>query len=199
MTNIHATTTPQSDIDLPDFPRPTTDEYVRDVDPSPLYSHLACTRYVIGTWDGYGVRVLTNETDEYATIHFRIPRGLPAAWASQLATFSTQRISYTARDRSWDEESGGWPTSNRDRWSAFVDSVLAAIDFARAALETAVWAHARGEDWSWPSFPPGRIETKYELWGDGHPNRYDPEEDYARYLEESGKGAGATPAGEVVF
>nr|WP_314841468.1 hypothetical protein [uncultured Microbacterium sp.] len=40
-------------------------------------------------------------------------------------------------------------------------------------MESAVWAHARGEEWDWPYAIPGRVEDKYELWGDQHPLTYD--------------------------
>ncbi len=147
--------------------QPRTPGYNEFIFQTKLCLHLSCTRYPIGAWDDHGVRVLTNEVEEYASVHFRVPVRLPVAWATQLATFSTQRIFYTARDREWDEAGGSGPTSDRNRWSAFVDSVIAAVDFARAALETAVWAHARGEEWNWPYSPPGRVEDKYELWVTG--------------------------------
>ncbi len=57
--------------------------------------------------------------------------------------------------------------------NCFVDSTLAGLSFAIAAVESAVWAHARGEEWDWPYAIPGRVEDKYELWGDQHPLTYD--------------------------
>lgn len=190
---------PLSELDLPDLPQPRTPGYNEFIFQTKLCLHLSCTRYPIGAWDLYGVRVLTNEVEEYASVHFRIPVGLPVAWATQLATLSTQRVFYTARDREWDKAGGGGPTSDRNRWSGFVDSVIAAVDFARAALETAVWAHARDEEWHWPYSPPGRVEDKYELWGDGHPNFYDPEEDYEKYLQDSGVSSGGPTADDIEF
>lgn len=196
MTETPTCTELQSDADLPDFPQPRTDEYQAFIDRSPLCSHLSCARYTIGAWDDCGVRVLTNENEGYATIHFRPPAALPTASVAQLAPFSTQRVCHTDRDREWDETGGG-PTSTQQNWSAFVDSVIAAVNFARAALESAVWAHARGEEWTWPYSPPGRVEAKYELWGDGHPNTYDPEGDYELYMEMLG-GRSAAPADDPV-
>lgn len=195
MTEIQTCTEPQSDADLPDFPQPGTDGFDPFVDRTPLASHLSCARYTIGVWDDYGVRVLTNENEEYATIHFQIPAALPAAFAAQLAPFSAQRVPYTDRDREWDKTGGG-PTSDQRNWSAFVDSVIVAVNFARAAVKSAVWAHARGEEWSWSYSPPGRVEAKYELWGDGHPNTFDPEdlhEIYTREIEERSVAAAGDP------
>lgn len=54
-----------------------------------------------------------------------------------------------------------------------MDSVLAATNFARAALESAVWAQANGDDWDWRLPVPGRYEDKYEMWGHRHPLTYD--------------------------
>lgn len=178
MHNHPAACSAASDIDLDDHPEPAKNEYGGFLRHRSLYVHLLCTRYEIGSWDEFGVRVLPNEDESYATVHFRIPPKLPAAFAARLAEFSTQRIAYTDRDRKWDALLGGGPTSDRNRWSCFVDSVLAAVDFARAALESAVWAHARGDEWSWVHRVPGRVEYKYDLWGDGHPNTYDPYEEY---------------------
>ncbi|WP_417503829.1 hypothetical protein [Microbacterium sp.] len=183
MTETHTCTEPQSDVDLADFPRPRTDEDAPSSDRIPLASHLSCARYTIGTSDDYGVRVLTNESEEYATIHLQIPAALPAPFAAQLAPFSMQCVLYTDRDREWDQPGDG-PTSDQRYWSAFVDSVIAAVNFARAAVKSAVWAHARGDEWSWSYSPPGRVEAKYELWGDKHPNTYDPEDDYETYARE---------------
>lgn len=179
MTKHRTESTPLSDTDLDDFPQPLTHEHGRWVErPRNLYLQLSRTRYTVGTYDQFGVRVLPHEDENYATVHLRIPHALPASSAAQLATFANQRIPYTDRDRKWDDVLGGGPTSDRNRWSGFVDSVLAAVDFAQAALESAVWAHARGEEWSWPYTPPDRVEKKYELWGDDHPRTYDLETEY---------------------
>ncbi|MBT2486497.1 MULTISPECIES: hypothetical protein [unclassified Microbacterium] len=113
-----------------------------------------------------------------------------------LVPFSAQRVLYTDRDRAWDEAGDG-PTSDQRYWSAFVDSVIAAVNFARAAVNSAVWAHARGEEWIWSYSPPGRVEAKYELWGDGHPNTYDSEADFESYLRNREERS-AAPAGELV-
>ena len=94
-----------------------------------------------------------------------------------MAESATQRIPYTDRDRAWDAVADGAVTSTPEHWNCFVDSVLAAIEFARAALHSAVWAHTRGEKWDWFYSPPGRVEDKYERWGDGHPYTYDIESD----------------------
>ncbi|MCR2800234.1 hypothetical protein QNO21_13975 [Microbacterium sp. zg-Y818] len=170
MLNIATGTPSTSDVDLDDFPRPAIDEYGRFLHRGKeLYAHLACTLRKLGTWDDFGVRVLPNEEEGYASIHFRIPAALPAASQSQLAEFAAQRIPYTERDRDWDARLGG-PTSDRRFQSAFVDSVIAAVDFASAALESAVWAHARGREWTWPHSAPGRDESKYDDWGTDHPS-----------------------------
>lgn len=189
---LSATETRPDDLDLPDVPQPRTDGYEQYMNRSPLARSLSCTRVTVGAWDGYGVRILTNEVDGYASIHFRVPEALPTPWVEQLAALVVQRVPYTERDREWDLVSG--PTSDQRCWSGFVDSVLAAVNFARAAVESAVWAHARGEDWSWSWAAPGRDETKYELWGDGHPNSYDPDYDYeTRWQEDNARGMGPVP------
>lgn len=182
MTDTTSSADPQSDLDLPDLPQPLVEGYDDFIFHTKLALHLSCTRYPLGTWDEYGVRVLTNEAEEYASIHFRVPAALPKEVAEHLATFATQRVRYTERDREWD--SMGGPTSDHRYWSGFVDSVIAATNFARAALESAVWSHARGEQWSWGYSPPGRVEAKYELWGDSHPNLYDADAEYEDYLKE---------------
>ncbi|MFJ4175374.1 hypothetical protein [Microbacterium sp. NPDC089696] len=175
--------TPLSDSELPDTPQPRTDDYDEFLKRSPLARALSCAMTKVGAWDDYGVRVLTNEDEEYASIHFRVPPALPASSVDQLAVFAVQRVPYTERDRAWDSVSG--PTSDYLKWSGFVDSVLAAANFARAAVESAVWAHARGEEWTWSWPVPGRDDKKYELWGDGHPNAYDPEDDYVYYDDDA--------------
>lgn len=168
VTEHHTSPGLQSDLDLPGLPSPRTAEYERIIRHAKLALSISCARHVIGSWDIYGVRIVTNEDEGYASIHFRIPASLPAATAAQLETFAVQRVTYTDRDREWDAVSGATPDS--DHWSAFVDSVNAAVDFARAALKSAVWAHARGEEWTWNHAVPGRVEVKYDIWGDGHPN-----------------------------
>ncbi|MFJ3473452.1 hypothetical protein ACIPJ1_10995 [Microbacterium maritypicum] len=174
MTSNHSETIVHSDADL-EYVRPEEDEYGRliDLPNNRLYAQLTSARCPVGTWDRYGIRVLTNEAESYASVHFRIPAGLPADTAARLAGFSTQRIPYTDRDREWDAVSGGGVTSYREHWNCFVDSVLAAINFARAVLESAVWAQANGDDWDWRLPVPRRCEDKYEMWGHAHPLKYD--------------------------
>lgn len=171
MLENHTDTSHQSDLELEDYVEQTVEDYWRLHDPATphLYAQLSCTRYQIGTWDKYGVRALPNEQERYASVHFRIPAALPAATKARLAEFAVQRIPYTDRDQRWDAVSGDGVTSTRHLWNCFVDSVLAAVNFAHAAIESAVWAHARGVEWDWRYAPPGRVEDKYEEWGDRHP------------------------------
>lgn len=190
----HALPDLQADLDLPDLPGPHAPEYGRFLRHAKLALSISCARHIIGSWDIYGVRIVTNEDQGYASIHFRIPAALPTATAAQLETFAVQRVTYTDRDREWDAVSGA--TTDCDRWSAFVDSVNAAVDFARAALKSAVWAHARGEEWTWIHAVPGRVDAKYDIWGDEHPNFVilASQEDYNVLLKDH-----TPPTGDIEF
>lgn len=153
---------------------PATDEVARTQDQTNprLSDQLSCARVRVGQWDDYGVRAVVNEPERYGIVQLQVPTGLPPAWAKELAEFATQHIPYTDRDREWDSVSNGGVTSNSDLRNCFVDSMLEAISFATNAVEHAVWAHARGEEWDWPYPVPGRVEAKYERWGDNHPLTY---------------------------
>ncbi len=167
---LNPTTTP---LNAP-YPLPLNElDRIGSADAPRLADQLSCARVSVGRWNDYGVRTLVNAEDCYASVQLRIPQGLPTAWAVRLAKFATQHMPYTDRDREWDAVSHGGVTSNSDLWNCFVDSTLAAESFAERAVEHAVWAHARGEEWDWPYPVPGRVENKYEHWGDQHPLTYD--------------------------
>lgn len=153
----------------PDSPATDGFDRTQDLDGPRLRDQVSCALGRIGEWSDFGVRVLIDETELYASVELRVPAGLPRAWAARLAEFATQRIPYTDRDRAWDAVSNGKVTSNPDLWNCFVDSTLEAERFATNAVEHAVWAHAREEGWDWPHPVPGRVEDKYKRWGDDHP------------------------------
>lgn len=127
------------------------------------------SRWEPGRRDDYGVVVTVNEAKGYADIEFDIPAALPEPFRMELAPVRIQRIFYTERDRAWDSKVGG-PVSDRRMVSVFVEAVEAAVHFAYNALEHAVWAHARRDDFTWPYDAPGRNEQKYVDWGDDHPS-----------------------------
>nr|WP_314841467.1 hypothetical protein [uncultured Microbacterium sp.] len=115
MQPTRTTTGPPLDVDL-EYTPPLENEYRALVDPdnNRLYMQLTCAHIRVGIWDAYGTRVITNEEEGYASVHFRIPAALTAASKARLAEFSIQRIPYTDRDREWDAVSHGGVTSTRE-------------------------------------------------------------------------------------
>lgn len=53
-----------------------------------------------------------------------------------------------------------------------MDTVLAAIHHVFDAVESAVWAHVHGREWTWNHSPSRRIDDKYEEWGDQSPSTH---------------------------
>lgn len=110
---------------------------------SEMRAALARMDSVLGTTDEYGITVRARDREGYAEVKLDIPAELPQKSRDLLQMVAEQRVLFTRADSTHARSLTADWDPNR-----FTDAVERAVAVARHVVKDAVFAYARGQEWS---------------------------------------------------